>query len=309
MKFSKSQKLKIAIGFLLAANLATGGYLIYLQNRNPQYENPYPLIDISRNFISQEHFIVNIQPLREQLQRIVQEEGVDVISIYFEFLNTGANIQINKEMRFYPASLMKIPTAMAVMKKIENREWKMDDRLVLFEQDQDSRYGTLYKKPVGATFSIEELLRALLIDSDNTAHQILIRNLSSAELAELQNNLGLEDLLDENYKLSVKEYSRLFRSLYTSSFLKRENSQRILEWLTETPFSQYLEAGFPRETVFSHKIGEDGKNKNFLDAGIVYLVNRPYAIAVGTTGYEREKAQEVMKKISEAIYKYISNYQ
>ncbi|HET8669814.1 MAG TPA: serine hydrolase [Candidatus Saccharimonadales bacterium] len=296
----------LLIGVLLVSNLVTIAFLVREKNDSPA--NAYPYIDLARNFIPQEHFIVNIQPLREELQKLVREEGADTISIYFEFLNTGANIQINNDARFYPASLVKLPTAMVAMKKIERGEWKRNNMLVLFEEDKDNRYGQLHEKPVGTKFTIEELLQALLIESDNTAHRMLMRNLGERELGELKDDIGLDDLFNERQEISAKEYSRIFRSLYNSSFLSREGSQQILEWLTQTRFNKTLSSGVPQGTPFAHKIGEDDVEKNYLDSGIVYLPNRPYLITVMVKGQDQEKAELIMKQASKAAYDYVKNY-
>jgi beta-lactamase class A len=292
---------------LLLTNILTFGLLV--QNKvADESASDYPFIDVARDSIPQEHFIVNIQPLRERLRKIVQDEGPDTISVYFEFLNTGANIQINNETRYYPASLVKLPSAMVAMKKIEKGQWHMDSRLVLFEQDKDQRYGTLYQKPVGTSFSIRELLKELLTQSDNTAHRILMRNLSEDELGELKDAIGLDDLFNEKSEVSAKEYARMFRALYNSSFLTRSGSQQILQWLTQTPFNRMLPSGMPAGTTFPHKIGEDNVEKNYLDSGIVYLSNRPYLIAVMIKQHDQAKADAIMKQISKAAYEYINGY-
>lgn len=298
----------VLITALLLTNVLTLGYIL-LDKAYEKTARDYPFIDVARDLIPQEHFIVNIQPLREQIQKIVKDEGHDTISVYFEFLNTGANIQINNETRYYPASLVKLPSAMVAMKKVEDGEWSMDSRLVLFEQDKDSRYGTLYKQPVGTRFTISELLTALLTQSDNTAHRMLMRNLSEQELDELKDAIGLNDLFNEKSEVSAKEYSRLFRALYNSSFLKRDGSQKILEWLTQTPFNNSLPSGLSSETKFSHKIGEDDVEKNYLDAGIVYLPNRPYLVTVMIKRQSQEQAEATMGQISKAIYEYVSGYE
>jgi D-alanyl-D-alanine carboxypeptidase len=48
------------------------------------------------------------------------------ISIYYEQLNSGANISVNKDLRLWPASLTKLPVALVVMKKIESGGWSED---------------------------------------------------------------------------------------------------------------------------------------------------------------------------------------
>lgn len=300
--------LVIAMAILLATNLVTAALLF----RSSQTRNPakaYPFIDVARNYIPQEHFIVNIQPLREQIQKIVQEQPAGTVSVYFEFLNTGANIQLNNDSRFYPASLVKLPTALVAMAKVEKGEWSLDNRLVLYDQDKDSRYGELYKQPTGTSFTIEELLKRLLIDSDNTAHRILMRNLTPQELDELQDAIGLNDLFDEKNEVSAKEYSRLFRALYNSSFLKRDGSQKILEWLSQTKFNDDLASGLPEGTIFSHKIGEDDVEKNYHDSGIVYLPNRPYLITVMVKQHDQKAAEDIMQGIAKAAYEYVEGYE
>lgn len=303
----------ILVIFLIATNVTSLGFLVY-KNRSDsakQFENPYSLIDPARSFIAQEHFIINIQPLREDLNKIVEEEKPCEVGVYFEFLNTGANISINQNARFWPASLVKIPTAMVVMKKIERGEWKLDNELVLFYEDRDNRFGMLYKKPAGTRLTIEELLKELLINSDDTAHRILIRNLAAENFEEIFGGLGLGELYDQDYEITAKEYSRIFRALYTSSFLKREYSQKILEWLAETPFDEFLASAVPKEVVFSHKIGTHNEKNTYLDSGIVYIPNRPYLLTVMikvVDGESKEKAKEIMKQISRKAYEYIKNY-
>jgi beta-lactamase class A len=304
----KHLKLLVTIIVVLAiTNVFT--FTLLLKQDNKLHVNEYPLIDVARDIIPQEHFIVNIQPLREELIRIAKETGNDNISVYFEFLNTGANIQVNNSLSFYPASLVKLPTALVAMKKIEKGEWNMSSRLVLFDEDKDSRYGSLYKEAVGTRFTIRQLLEQLLQQSDNTAHRMLMRNLTERELDALRDAIGLNDLFNEHREVSAKEYSRIFRALYNSSFLKRQYSQQILEWLTKTPFVHTLPSGMPKDTVFAHKIGEDDVERNYLDSGIVYIPNRPYLITVMIKNHDQKKAENIMRQISQAAYEYVSEYE
>src|SRR3989344_9544694 len=105
MRFLKNQKLNTIIGLLVVTNLVAAGYAFYFKNQNLQYENPYPYIDISRNFIPQEHFITTLQPLRDELNQLVakEAEGGSTVSVYIEYLNTGANVSINTQIGIWPA--------------------------------------------------------------------------------------------------------------------------------------------------------------------------------------------------------------
>lgn len=312
-----SKKIKIAVALLILINLALVGHIFYLKNQNLKYNNPYPLIDISRNFVPQEHFLTNIQPLREKIKEMAKEFGAESVSIYIEYLDTGANISINPDTYVWPASLTKVPLAMAVVKKIEKGDWVFGSELVLMPGDSNDKSGDkenpLSEYPVGTRFSVERLLEELLTNSDNTAYYILLRNLHQDDLKEVIQALGMEVLFTKEGKISAKEYSRILRSLYTASFLSRENSQKILKWLSASPFDDFLVAGVGKNILFPHKYGVDDALKAYSDSGIVYLPNRPYIISVMVQGNpngpyeeEREKAALFMKEISKEVYEYFS---
>lgn len=272
----------------------------------------YYLIDPSRSVVSQENFLSSIEPVRQKMKELVAkyEQGGDSIGVYLEFLNTGANISINQDKRFWPASLSKMPTIFVVMKRVEEGKWKLSNQLVLFEEDKDDRFGDLYKQPVGTKFTIEELIKQVLINSDNTAHKILVRNLNNEEYDKMFATLGMEELFNKDYDITAKEYSRIFRALYTASYLNRENSQQILLWLSESKFNELLGSGIDQKTIFSHKIGEEYKKVVFLDSGIIYVPNKPYLITVMVKvkdGGDVTHAQEIMKELSKSAYEYFSS--
>ena len=304
--FSKRTFIILCIVLLLANG---GTVWFFLATGNQPQPNKYPLIDVARQYVSQQDFVVNTTDLRDKMLDIVNAEPDNTVSVYFEFLNTGANISLNPDATFYPASLVKLASAMAVMKKVEDGTWSLDSRLVLSDQDKDSRFGTLYQEPTGTSFSIRELLMHLLIDSDTTAHNMFMRNLSSDDLANLEDAIGLDSLFDDSGDVSAKEYSRMFRALYSSSYLHRSNSEQLLSWLSQSSFNEYLQSGVPSGVTFAHKIGEDDVSNTYLDSGIVYTAQRPYLITVMINGHSKADAENIMKQLSQDAYQYVSTYQ
>lgn len=313
---------KILVAFLILTNIGT--LLWYLTRLSPEdtFRNNYPYIDPMRSFISQDDFIVNLQPLREELRDLSAEfeSKGGKVSIYLEFLNTGGNISINQDAYIFPASLTKLPVAMVVMKKIEEGDWELTNELILAPQDRNAESGDeenpLAEYPVGTRFTIEKLLEELLVNSDNTAALIFTRNLHEDELKDIIEEIGLEDLFTEEGRYSAKEYSRLFRALYTSSFLTRANSQYILELLDRATFNEFLSASVPENIRFPHKYGVGAHviGTNFYaDSGIVYLTSRPYLITVmvegeRTTAFE-ERTISFMQEVSSAVYEYFLSYE
>jgi len=314
----REKKYYYIIAVLLIVNMVTAGFLYYRTRPDSlrHIENPHPFIDFSRNFIAQEHYLTTINPLRETIKSMANEYHGKT-SIYIEYLNTGANISVNPEMYVWPASLTKVPLAMAVMNKIEDGDWELYSELVLMPGDSNSRSGDitdpLSEFPVGTSFTIEKLLEELLVHSDNTAYYILLRNLHQDDLKEVIQALGMEALFSEEGKISAKEYSRILRALYAASFLSREHSEMILEWLAQSSFHEFLSAGMPTDVIFAHKYGIDDSLNAYADSGIVYIPNRPYIISVMVQGdpnvsYQQEKknAAAFMASVSKTVYEYFS---
>ncbi len=229
-------------------------------------------------------------------------------SIYFEVLNTGANISVNKDAEFFPASLLKTPLVMAVVKKIEQGNWKWNTELELAEADKNKDFGVLWQQPTGTRFTIEELVKQTLINSDNTAYFILLNNLDPNEIVKVQNYLGLYDFISNDLEISAKKYAPILRSLFSATYVSVENSEKILEWMSESKFNNYLAGGMPTTTKFAHKIGEEDKKKLYIDAGIVYLANRPYILIVMVKDFDANKAGSLMRFISQKVYSYMVNY-
>lgn len=294
------------LGGLLLISAALNFWLGLLSVRGITMASNFQLLDPIRNFYSRDDLIINIQPLRDYLSRVYEADSS--VSMYFEYLPTGANIAISKDAEFYPASLVKLPIAMAVAKKIERGDWKWTNELVLLPSDRNIAFGKLYQEPSNTPFPIEELVRLSLSESDNTAHFILLRNLEVQEVEEVYDHVGLKGFLKTDGSLSAKRYSAIFRSLYNSSYLTEEHSQKLLSFMTRSSYREFIQSALPEGIVFSHKIGIEKEHQVFLDSGIVYAKRRPYILTIMVRTEDRERAKAVMKDISEKVYNYVSGY-
>jgi beta-lactamase class A len=139
---------------------------------------------------------------------------------------------------------------------------------------------------------------------------MFLRNTDLEDTSELVDSMGLEALFTNEGKISAKEFTRLLRTLYTSSYLKRENSEKILDLMTQASFREYLNQGFPPEVKFAHKFGQNKSTGVFADAGIVYLEERPYMLSVMIEvgeGKSEQNAIDLMNEISKKAYQYVNS--
>jgi beta-lactamase class A len=207
----------------------------------------------------------------------------------------------------FPASLSKLVQAILIAKKVELGVLSWDTKLAVEATDISSDSGTLYQRIGDTSPSIDLLLEELLVDSDNTAQNIFRRQLTVDDYIKFQYETGLQDLYNEKGFISAKEYSRLLRVLYTSSYLEPEHSEKILDLMSRSTFKEYLSQGIPEGVAFAHKYGENKEQYIFADSGIVYVPGKPFMISVlikgkDSSGATRAWAVALMKDIAERVY-------
>lgn len=303
IKFYKTTAIAVAVCLFISLGL---WLFIKSSNSNVSYGH-FKLLDPARAFLNPEDYLLNIQELRNYLFDL-ETQYPDSISIYYEQINSGSNISVNKDLHLFPASLSKLAQAIIVAKKVEESVFSWDKKIKILSEDLASESGTLYQRVgEGSEISVEELLKELLVNSDNTAQNVFRRFLSVTDYLNFQDLTGLQDLYNENGFISAKEYTRLLRVLYTSSYLEPENSEKILEYMAESSFGDYLSQGLPAEVKFAHKYGENIQYNIFADSGIVYIPKRPYMLTVLIKGKDssletRAWATKLMKEISEKAY-------
>jgi len=301
-KIKKQKVLILALSLCLSMAI-----LMYLtKSDTDSLSKKFPLLDPLRQFVPAENYITNIQSLREYLHGL-EEKYPESITIYYENINSGSNISVNKDLRLFPASLSKLVQAILIVNKVEKGILSFDQELKALPEYISAGSGTLYQRLGDAPLTVELLLKELLVNSDNTAQNIFRHQLEFSDYVEFQNNTGLQDLYNEKGFISAKEYTRIMRVLYTSNFLKPENSEKILDHMANSSFKDFLSQGIPKDVVFAHKYGENKDYNIFADSGIVYVPGKPYMISVIIKGKDssletRAWAANLMKEISERAY-------
>ncbi len=280
--------------------------IVFNAQRSETSVGQFPLLDPARVFFDQDNYLLNIQELRTYLHEL-EAKYPDSLSVYYEQINSGSNISVNRDLRLFPASLSKLVQAIIIVKKIEEGTLSWDKRLPTRPEDLSADSGELYKTIGSKSLTVEELMKELLVNSDNTAQNIFRRNLDVEDYIKFQDQTGLLDLYNEKGFISAKEYTRILRVLYTSSYLDPEHSEKILKYMSQSTFHSYLSQGVPSDVVFAHKYGENLEQFIFADSGIVYVPGRPYMITVMIKGKDfsdetRVWAQNLMKEISTFAY-------
>ena len=150
----------------------------------------------------------------------------------------------------------------------------------------------------------------MIVQSDNSAMYLLGREEPDAIDKVFSTLRILYPLENQGDFMSAATYSRLFRTLYNSTYLSRPDSEEALRLLSYTNFRRGLVQGTATTTV-SHKFGEQTieggeiDQKELHDCGIVYYPEKPYFLCVMTKGEDFGKLEKVIGGISKLVFTHI----
>ena len=188
--------------------------------------------------------IVNYAPLRSSFEDYIKKNNL-TISVYIENLRNGASIGIDGTRGFPPASLNKVPTAILIMKKVEDGNLSLNSMIPIKDSLRSSSFGDLYLTHE-KQLPLHVLMEQMLSKSDDTAFKILSQYedpndkaflLSYLDYYSSGNTINLSAEGRETDLVSPKSYYNVFSSLYLSSLLTPKDSEYILSLLTNTTFN------------------------------------------------------------------------
>jgi len=277
------------------------------QDTSSSHSN-YPLL-AKRLFVTNPNDpIINFVSLREQYANYFKQNNLSG-SLYFEYLPTGTSAQIEGDNQEIAASLMKLPAAMDAYKAVEEHKISLDKVITLQQSWLDNGYGNLYQQGAGYQLTLKDALRILLEQSDNTALKAV--TITTFDMIKpVDSSLNAVDIsLTQNPDLTVsigaRSYGSFLKCLYFSCYNSPQDSQAILNYLTQTPFKDRLVAGIADKSVkVAHKIGVGGTTVQS-DCGIVYVPNRNYVLCVMLHGDDTKVTNQHIAAISKLTYEYI----
>lgn len=248
--------------------------------------------------------------LKNIIKKNVDNNNITYASLYFRDLNNGPWIGINEQEEFTPASLLKVPLMIAYLKLAEDDINILNDNITIENEVSNLSQNILPLQSVklGETYTVDTLLKYMIMYSDNGAANALLQHMNPDYLDQIYNDFNIiapgNNIQTENF-MNVKDYASFFRILYNASYLNREMSEKALEILTSSQFDQGLKAGLPDNIKLAHKFGERVwlENKQLHDCGIVYKTNMPYLLCVMTRGGDFSKMSAVIKELSDTVYK------
>jgi beta-lactamase class A len=260
------------------------------------------------------------QPLEKKvtgaIDDLVNSKKASQISVYFRELDSGRWTGVNENDAYEPASLLKLPFLIAYYQKAESDPSVLTKQL-FYDGNPDRDDGETYRPSVlekNKSYSVDDLLKRMTIESDNNSLYLLSRNIDLNSVTDVYSDLGVPVPSDTTQKafITPKIYSSFFRVLFNASYLDRNSSEHALDLLSQAKFKDGLVAGVPNGVVVAHKFGErpivsdtdptELVGAELHDCGIVYYPNDPYLLCVMTHGESFDDLATSIATISRTVY-------
>lgn len=207
--------------------------------------------------------------------------------LYYKNLVTGFEYGVRAEETFLAASVIKFPILLHVLDRAARGEISLSDKLTVENWEKVPSCGGLNQFTDAVTADIRTLCRLMIVLSDNTATNKLIRFCGMEECNRAFREMGLKKtvlnrlLFDyeaaqrgfQNY-ICPKEIGMLLERLYRKEFVSPEASQYAVDILLDQQIGHKLEGKLTGVPV-AHKTGEDDGLSN--DVGIVFA-KEPFVI-------------------------------
>ena len=344
----KTNPFALLLNILLAALFVVYVIPVYYNNVTRPFftrANKYPAVKTdmaniafpTSNYLHNSHFmgmnyLQKTETTKPQMQKLYETYSMTALesklknlvaaypslkpSIYVWDYESGKHADILSNEVFATASIIKIPVLIQLFRSIEAGAIKLDDKITMTDYYRSEGSGSLQFKGARAVYTVDELARVMITESDNSATNMLLaatggmnalnQSLRKWGMKETRINDWLPDLAGTNVT-TAKEMATLLYNIDNPSFLSLNSREKMIDYMSHVHNNRLIHAGLPKDAIFIHKTGDIGKMLG--DAGIVYTPNGKKYIVVMLVNrpYNSPQGKDFIVAASSLIYNYMVN--
>ena len=214
------------------------------------------------------------------------------------------------------ASVIKLPIMLEAMELVKAGKLNLDEIHVLANTEKVGGSGVLQTYPDQSRLSYREMLRLMMVESDNTATNIFINRLGRDAINQRIRTIGLKQsqlnriMMDtlaarqgrENY-VTAREMSMLLEKIYRKQVATSALCDQMIAILKQNKGEQTIPRLLPNDVAVAHKTGTLAYVRG--DAGIVYA-KEPFLLSVFVEGVPTPEAERIIGELALICYTYFS---
>src|SRR6185369_10556649 len=138
----------------------------------------------------------SLQRLEREIARLSKVSG-GVVGVTAIHLETGRRVSMNGSDRFPMASTFKVPIAVQLLTRVDKGVVKLDQMIEINQSDLHPGSGTLMDlfNKGGLALSVRNLMELMLLISDNSATDVMLRTAGGAEAVTARmRGLGIDGI-------------------------------------------------------------------------------------------------------------------
>lgn len=286
----------------------------YLYNNNVLGVNLLSGTEVQKPKMQALYETYNLPVLESGLQNLAAKYPALKPSIYVWDYVSGKHADLNSNEVYSAASIIKIPVLIQTFKAIEMGMLNLDDKISMTPYYNSSGSGSLQFRGEDAIYTVDQLARVMITESDNSATNMLLaatggmnamnQSLRKWGLKETRINDWLPDLAGTNVT-TAKEMASLIYNIDNPNFFTINSREKMIDYMSHVHNNRLIQAGLPSDAIFVHKTGDIGKMLG--DAGVVYTPNGKKYIVVMLVNrpYNAYQGKEFIVEASTLIYNYM----
>lgn len=239
-------------------------------------------------------------------------------SVFVYSIDNNNYASIDSKKVYPAASIIKLPVLIQLYKSVEAEQLGLQDKMALTEYYRSSGSGGMQYHQAGNNYSVLDLAKVMIQDSDNTATNMLMAKLGSMNdinaalkdwgIKHTHVQTWLPDLTGTNYTTAEDMAQMLYNiSDDNNSFLNVNSQSDIINIMGKVKNVNLIKAGLPEGVEFIHKTGDIGTMLG--DAGIVYLPTgqRYIVVILANRPHNHPNGKMYIQEASKIIYNYMAN--
>ncbi len=245
--------------------------------------------------------------LKNEVEKIIEGKKGSY-SVYYKDLNSNKYFGISENQINIAASVNKLPIIAALYYLDSKGKVSLDDRVTIQKEDvQDYGTGSIRYQTMPQTYSLKNLAKLALKESDNTAAHVISVKIGEDNVQKLVDSWGMKQTNMVDNKTTVYDISILFNKIYKNQITDAPKTKELLEFMTDTDFEDRLTKNLPNSAKAFHKTGDE---EGFVhDVGIVKTEKSTYYIGVMTSdvGGKEDQAKNTIAEISKKVLESVGN--